>query len=147
MKKKKAPKFYNDKLYEKQAGASIRVESDNLIWPHTDPLNPDESPQVNFTSQTERNKEAYQGHLLYGTGLVSFRPEVSTMSHIEGSSRQAHLHTERESEQITPTPPKKNNSHLIRYTFNRRKESNRLNDPIQQLREILNLKLYTKENF
>lgn len=31
MKKKKAPKFYNDKLYEKQAGASIRVESDNLI--------------------------------------------------------------------------------------------------------------------
>lgn len=52
----------------------------------------------------------------------------------------------------SPLPPplplqKKNNSHLIRYTFNRRKESNRLNDPIQQLREILNLKLYTKENF
>lgn len=104
MKKKKAPKFYNDKLYEKQAGASIRVESDNLIWPHTDPLNPDESPQVNFTSQTERNKEAYQGHLLYGTGLVSFRPEVSTMSHIEGSSRQP-ISIQRESEQITPTPP------------------------------------------
>lgn len=145
MKKKKAPKFYNDKLYEKQAGASIRVESDNLIWPHTDPLNPDESPQVNFTSQTERNKEAYQGHLLYGTGLVSFRPEVSTMSHIEGSSRQP-ISIQRESEQITPPPPKKN-SHLIRYTFKRRKESNRLNDPIQQLREILNLKLYTEENF
>lgn len=105
MKKKKAPKFYNDKLYEKQAGASIRVESDNLIWPHTDPLNPDESPQVNFTSQTERNKEAYQGHLLYGTGLVSFRPEVSTMSHIEGSSRQAHLHTEREWTNHTYPPP------------------------------------------
>lgn len=105
MKKKKAPKFYNDKLYEKQAGASIRVESDNLIWPHTDPLNPDESPQVNFTSQTERNKEAYQGHLLYGTGLVSFRPEVSTMSHIEGSSRQAHLHTERERTNHTYPPP------------------------------------------
>lgn len=106
MKKKKAPKFYNDKLYEKQAGASIRVESDNLIWPHTDPLNPDESPQVNFTSQTERNKEAYQGHLLYGTGLVSFRPEVSTMSHIEGSSRQP-ISIQRESEQITPPPPPK----------------------------------------
>lgn len=106
MKKKKAPKFCNDKLYEKQAGASIRVESDNLIWPHTDPLNPDESPQVNFTSQTERNKEAYQGHLLYGTGLVSFRLEVSTMSHIEGSSRQP-ISIQRESEQITPTPPKK----------------------------------------
>lgn len=145
MKKKKAPKFYNDKLYEKQAGASIRVESDNLIWPHTDPLNPDESPQVNFTSQTERNKEAYQGHLLYGTGLVSFRPEVSTMSHIEGSSRQP-ISIQRESEQNHPPPPKKK-SHRIRYTFNRRKESNRLNDPIQQLREILNLKLYTKENF
>lgn len=145
MKKKKAPKFCNDKLYEKQAGASIRVESDNLIWPHTDPLNPDESPQVNFTSQTERNKEAYQGHLLYGTGLVSFRPEVSTMSHIEGSSRQP-ISIQRESEQITP-PPQKKNSHLIRYTFKRRKESNRLNDPIQQLREILNLKLYTEENF
>lgn len=107
MKKKKAPKFYNDKLYEKQAGASIRVESDNLIWPHTDPLNPDESPQVNFTSQTERNKEAYQGHLLYGTGLVSFRPEVSTMSHIEGSSRQAHLHTEREWTNHTYPPKNK----------------------------------------
>lgn len=107
MKKKKAPKFYNDKLYEKQAGASICVESDNLIWPHTDPLNPDESPQVNFTSQTERNKEAYQGHLLYGTGLVSFRPEVSTMSHIEGSSRQAHLHTEREWTNHTYPPQKK----------------------------------------
>lgn len=106
MKKKKAPKFYNDKLYEKQAGASIRVESDNLIWPHTDPLNPDESPQVNFTSQTERNKEAYQGHLLYGTGLVSFRPEVSTMSHIEGSSTQP-ISIQRESEQITPPPKKK----------------------------------------
>lgn len=105
MKKKKAPKFYNDKLYEKQAGASIRVESDNLIWPHTDPLNPDESPQVNFTSQTERNKEAYQGHLLYGTGLVSFRLEVSTMSHIEGSSRQAHLHAEREWTNHTYPPP------------------------------------------
>lgn len=104
MNKKKAPKFCNDKLYEKQAGASIRVESDNLIWPHTDPLNPDESPQVNFTSQTERNKEAYQGHLLYGTGLVSFRPEVSTMSHIVGSSRQP-ISIQRDRTNHTSQPP------------------------------------------
>ena len=114
-KKKEKLSFWNDKLYEKQAGASFCVESDNLIWPHTDPLNPDESPQVNFTTQTERNKEAYQGHLLCGTGLVSLRPKVSSMSHIQGSRRR-HISSQKKNH-----PPKKY-SHLNRYTMKQEKK-------------------------